>query len=349
MGIDKNIENNNKLMQSWNFEKNKKHPSQYKTYEDKVWWKCTDCGEEFFKKINQMLRQSSGNGCGFCYGRTPGKFNNLLVLHPDIAKEWHPTLNALTPEQVVPGSNKKFWWKCSVCTEEYMSIVGNRTNKNAPTACPYCAGKKIGKFNNFEYLHKNDLLKDWNYSLNTDKPSEITCGTNKKYWWNCSHEHPPYQTQIKERKRGSSCPRCYRSKSKKEIDWLNLLNINIDFSVKTLKIINFNYKLSIDAYCPDTNTVYEFHGDFWHGHPKYFDQNKIHPFKKGGKLLTFGEKYKNTIFKDNSIILSGFNLIKIWEHEYDELKEKYPNINDFKYHINSHALQQIYLEIGSFI
>jgi hypothetical protein len=38
---------------------------------------------------------------------------NLAVLHPDIAKEWHPKKNgSLMAGDTTPGSDKKVWWQC---------------------------------------------------------------------------------------------------------------------------------------------------------------------------------------------------------------------------------------------
>ncbi len=37
--------------------------------------------------------------------------NDLATLYPKLAKEWHPSKNGdLTPESVLPNSNKKVWW-----------------------------------------------------------------------------------------------------------------------------------------------------------------------------------------------------------------------------------------------
>ena len=37
----------------------------------------------------------------------------LSVTHPEIAAQWHPTMNGdLTPDDVVAGSHKKASWKC---------------------------------------------------------------------------------------------------------------------------------------------------------------------------------------------------------------------------------------------
>ncbi len=62
------------------------------------------------------------------------------TLCPDIAAQWHPSLNgALTPEMVTPGSNKKVWWQCPE-GHVWKSVVYPRTGAQQ-CGCPVCAGK----------------------------------------------------------------------------------------------------------------------------------------------------------------------------------------------------------------
>ena len=72
-------------------------------------------------------------------------FNDLKTLCPDIASQWHPSLNgALTPEMVTPGSNKKVWWQCSM-GHVWKSVIYPRTGAQQ-CGCPVCAEKtKISK------------------------------------------------------------------------------------------------------------------------------------------------------------------------------------------------------------
>ena len=38
----------------------------------------------------------------------------LSITHPDIAGQWDPDKNGdLTPQQVVSGSNREVWWRCT--------------------------------------------------------------------------------------------------------------------------------------------------------------------------------------------------------------------------------------------
>lgn len=53
----------------------------------------------------------------------------LLTTHPEISKEWHPTLNGdLTPNDVSYGMKKKVWWKCIISDEhEWTTKITERT------------------------------------------------------------------------------------------------------------------------------------------------------------------------------------------------------------------------------
>ena len=40
-------------------------------------------------------------------------YNDLQTVNPTLAKEWHYEKNSgLTPDEVMPNSNKKVWWEC---------------------------------------------------------------------------------------------------------------------------------------------------------------------------------------------------------------------------------------------
>lgn len=70
--------------------------------------------------------------------------NSFSELHPDIAKEWHPTKNgALTPNKVKSGSDIKVWWQCPACGNNYMASISHRVSG---TGCPQCGkAKQVAK------------------------------------------------------------------------------------------------------------------------------------------------------------------------------------------------------------
>ena len=55
---------------------------------------------------------------------------SLSFRFPEIAKEWHPTMNgALTPQQVSYGKKLEVYWLCPKCGETYPCLISNRTSK----------------------------------------------------------------------------------------------------------------------------------------------------------------------------------------------------------------------------
>ena len=140
--------------------------------------------------------------------------HNLAKLHPNLAKEWHPTKNGnLNPSDVTPGSHQKVWWKClKKPNHEWPSTVNNRANGNG---CPYCAGQKVCEDNNLEFLYPN-LAKEWHPTKNGDlKPTDVTPGSHQKVWWRClkNKEHE-WKTTVASRANGTGCRECYRLRRK---------------------------------------------------------------------------------------------------------------------------------------
>lgn len=108
----------------------------------KVWWVCSK-GHEFQATVAHRTR--IGSGCPYCVNfKTLSGFNDLATHNPDVAAQWHPTLNGdLTPQMVTPGSRKKVWWQCPL-GHVWQSVVYSRTSKKK-CGCPVCAGKTCVK------------------------------------------------------------------------------------------------------------------------------------------------------------------------------------------------------------
>jgi hypothetical protein len=118
--------------------------------------------------------------------------------------------------------------------------------------------------------------------------------------------------------RGHGCPLCSNFISRKEKIWLDSIGIPNDQYHRQVLIELDNKLFNVDGYIPDTKTVYEFNGDFWHGNLNRFDKDTVHPYLD----ITYGELYKQTktkeqIFKDN-----GYKVISIWESDFDKLSHK---------------------------
>ena len=75
------------------------------------------------------------------------------------------------------------------------------------------------------------------------------------------------------------------------------------------------YKL--DGYCNETNTIYQFHGCYFHGCKSCYNELTINRFSQ------YNIKYlhNRNIQIDETIRKHRFNLVTIWEHEFDRNKE----------------------------
>jgi len=121
----------------------------------------------------------------------------------------------------------------------------------------------------------------------------------------------------------SGCPLCSKSKqySNAQIQWINFIQLKDNITIQhaenigEFKIPNTTFKA--DGYCQETNTIYEYHGDFWHGNPDKYVSHHINPITK----KTFGELYQETLKREMQIRDMGFNLITIWENDWIKLNK----------------------------
>lgn len=193
-----------KLAQEWNYEKNGDlKPSDITSgSHKKVWWKCAK-GHEWEESVKD---RSSRNECPYCSNKRalPG-YNDLLTINPEIAKEWNYDRNGeLMPDQVLPGTEKKVWWKCSRGHEWAASVY----NRNKGAGCPYCSNFKVlVGFNDLATTNPK-LAAEWDYAKNGGlKPTDVTAGSHKSVWWKCSRGHE-WAMVIKNRDSGNNCPYC---------------------------------------------------------------------------------------------------------------------------------------------
>lgn len=142
----------------------------------------------------------------------------------------------------------------------------------------------------------------------------------------CCKEHGNFIQRPLIHLNGGGCPQCALTQySKKSIRWLQFIekkdNVNIIHfeNFGEYKIPGTRYK--VDGYCKETNTVYEFQGDVFHGNPLKFKKgDKCHPFNKN---ITAGQLLKRTQQKLDIIKEKGYNVIIIWESDWDIIENGY--------------------------
>ena len=62
----------------------------------------------------------------------------------------------------------------------------------------------------------------------------------------------------------------------------------------------------------ETNTIYEFNGTVYHGDPRLCDPTQNNHYGDN-----YGELYKKTLKKEQFIKEAGYNLVVMWEHDWN--------------------------------
>ena len=154
----------------------------------KVWWKCSKAPDhEWQATINNRTGKKSG--CPCCNGNKLSISNSLAILFPEIAAQWHPTKNGhLTPEDVVAGSHKKFWWKCPKGGDhEWEAMIEKRTG-SGKRGCPFCSGHKVSVPNSLA-LRFPAIAAEWHPTRNGDlTPARVAARSSKDVWWRCPND-----------------------------------------------------------------------------------------------------------------------------------------------------------------
>ena len=81
---------------------------------------------------------------------------------------------------------------------------------------------------------------------------------------------------------------------------------------------------TVDGFHPNTNTVYEFQGCFWHGCPKCYPVRDEKYLRLCDR--TMHAVYEKTQAKMTRLRSQGYTFIEMWECEWAHLKQNPPNI-----------------------
>ena len=176
---------------------------------ESVWWVC-EKGHSYQSIIQN--RTKHGTGCPYCAGKQTVKGEtDLETRYPQIAKEWDYEKNdPHSPDEYLPASGKKVWWKCEK-GHEYQAAIYSRSIDG--TGCPYCSGKKLlTGFNDLRTLFP-EIASEWNTNKNGDlTPDSITAYNKRKVWWICPLGHEYYSSIISRTHSKSGCPYCTSQK-----------------------------------------------------------------------------------------------------------------------------------------
>ena len=276
---------------------------------DYLQWQCLKEG------CREIFESSWGNtytnkGCPYCSGHQVGLSNCLATKNPDLASEWHPTLNGkLTPWDITSGSNEYVWWQCKDNPKHEWNVRVNIRN-SGNTGCPYCSG--LLSSGDYNLLISNpELCKEWNYEKNDKLPNEYTPMSGESVWWKCKEGHE-WNVKISSRNsKNSGCPECAESKGEKRSSkYFNSNNYNY-IPQKTFNNLRGvgNGLLSYDFYLPEYNLLYEYQG-------QYHDGTAGNQTKEEFKIQKEHDRRKK-----EDALQNGYNFLEIWYWYFDKIEE----------------------------
>ena len=233
--------------------------------------------DDLYKVTKNDFEENSGIGLLSKYNNSP--YQLLLSIYPEY--EW-------------------FFWKFS------HSPNGSWKNKENQLKYMNLLGKKLG------YTTTEDWYKVTITDFHENDGGGLLCGYyNGSPYQLVSSVYPNYEWI-----RSKFAKQRY---SKGQIQWLNFLQkyygINIQHACNDgeYKIPETLYHA--DGFCRNTNTIYEYLGDYWHGNPIIFPSDDFNKARK----CTYGEIYNNTCKRESEIRDLGYNLVVIWESDWKRI------------------------------
>ena len=170
----------------------------------KVWWKCAS-GHEWQSVVT--ARTGNSSGCPYCAGKRawPGK-TDLATCYPVVAAEWDTEKNGnLRPQDFMPGSHRKVWWKCAK-GHEWQATIKSRVEGRG---CPVCMNRKIVPDENSLAVTDPQVAAEWYQPKNGSlTPWDVVAGSRRKVWWKCANGHIWQALIVSRAHSGAGCPVC---------------------------------------------------------------------------------------------------------------------------------------------
>ncbi|WP_215701443.1 zinc-ribbon domain-containing protein [Clostridium sp. MCC353] len=187
------------LLACWDFEKNRRHPSELTRYshEPACWFHVVNgVRHEWEASLNTMvsnrnIRKGGSSGCPVCSGKVIiSGINDLATTHKELLGEWDYGRNeklSIFPDKISYGYDKRVFWIHTVLKDgkefvhQWAASPNSRTNSHS--GCPYCKNKAVLKgFNDLETIYPQ-IAGKWDHSKNQNGPDSYTPGSSKSVYW----------------------------------------------------------------------------------------------------------------------------------------------------------------------
>jgi len=198
------------------------------------------------------------------------------------------------------------------------------------SGCPKCKPNFKKTTETFIEAAKEKHGDKYDYSLVDYKGTDILVDIVCK-------KHGVFQQTAHAHLAGYGCKRCVANSSKKENEWLESLAIDGLIRQYRLKIGEKTYV--VDGFDSKTRTVYQFHGDYFHGNPKFYKPHWVNAVS--GKK--FGELYSKTNDIREKIKSAGYKYVEKWESNFKSKESRdfgykeavyFPHDGDMNHYMN---------------
>ena len=245
-------------------------------------------------------------------------------MYPEVLAEWDYEKNnkkGIYPSEISYMSDKKVWWK--------MNYVDPETNKKfvfeweaSPYnkvinghMCPYLCGQKVHpEFNSLAAKYP-EIAKEWHPTKNGDVlPTQVSSGTQKKYWWKTEVDGKIYEWKASVSKRiiGQTHPDLSESHLEKIVQTVlenNNFNFKRDRSMEGC-MSPVNRPLRFDFIIQDENLLIECDGK------QHFDDKRFFGNVNTFQYITNHDNIKNIFAFNNNM-----PLLRI-PYTYDTIKNR---------------------------
>ena len=211
--------------------------------------------------------------------------------HPEMASQWHPTLNKLRPEHATERSKRKVWWLADCCGYEWEMSPRDRYRPPGPEEaapggrlayrCPQCQ-TILGSL----AFTDPDLAASW-HPNNSLTASQVRPHSQRVMRWMCTAdpEHV-WDMSVAARSAGTACPFCSTAGTSLPEKALTaaLCALGLDASPGTVErtIPGAAWRVDARATVSNRRLVVEFDGSYWHRNKVMTDEIKTHDLLASG-------------------------------------------------------------------
>lgn len=299
----------------------------YKNARLKVKLRCRIHNKRFEQAPHSLL--IGREGCNKCQKEAEKAFvDSIRYTTADfirLSKEVHGDKYDYSPTEYIDSLHQV---KIRCVIHDYTWETDPQTHYLQGCGCPKCGDKKkgkngkTGKLTTEKFVLKATAVHGDRFDYTDtiyegcDTPASIRCVKHSKVFFQRPDNHLNGKV---------GCTKCINSKlvSKSEVEWLEFLGLPDDDNHRQVRLSTAHIKkrqrnhVQVDGFDPETNTVYEFYGDYWHGNPAKF--KGINKFLK----KPFTTLYKETMIREKRLRDAGYKVIAIWESDWIELKTKW--------------------------